>query len=207
MRRVFFVIALIIMSYPVRTAALTGLSIGGKVGTTDYSGDIFPSSGNLGSGTSYAVILGIGSMPMLDFEIQASYFAKDFVYSYDIGGTVYETSFEYRDVGMMALLKKSIFSPPGAPFAFYLGGGVGYHVINTEAAVALAQGTLSVEDANDPFTLMKNTGRMSGEGVVGLKLSAPAFPLAVFGEFKYGVIFTEERLTLMELAGGLMIRF
>ncbi len=207
MRRVIFIIALILISYPIGSSAVTGLSIGGKIGTTDYSGDIFPGSGNLGSGTGYAVILGIGSMPMLDFELQASYFAKDFDFAYDIGGTTYNTSFEYRDVGMTALLKKSIFAPTGAPFALYLGGGVGYHVINTEAAVAVAQGSLSIDDANDPLKLMENTGRMSGEGVVGLKLSAPGFPLAAFGEFSYGVIFTEERLTVMDLAGGLMIKF
>jgi hypothetical protein len=207
MRKALFITVLILISYPVGSAAVTGLSIGGRIGTSDYSGDVFPGSGNLGSGTSYAVILGIGSMPMLDFELQASYFAREFNFSYDVGGNVYDTSFEYRDVAMTALLKKSIFAPTGAPFALYLGGGVGYHVINTEAAVALSQGTLTVDEANDPLTMMDNIGRMSGEGVVGLKLSAPAFPLAAFGEFSYGVIFTEERLTVMELAGGLMIKF
>lgn len=207
MRKILLIFALAAITCPVSAAALTGLSIGGKIGMTDYGGDIFPGSGNLGSGTSYAVILGIGTMPVVDFELQASYFAKDFEYEYQIGGESYQTAFEYRDVGMTALLKKSVFSPPGAPFAAYIGGGVGYHVINTEAAVAIADGSLSVEDANDPFTLMENTGRMSGEGVAGVKLSAPAFPLSAFGEVKYGVIFTEERLTQLELSGGVLIRF
>jgi hypothetical protein len=207
MRKVILVTIFILMIYPVGASALTGLSIGGKIGSMDYSGDIFPGSGDLGSGTSYAVILGIGAMPMLDLELRASYFAKDLAYSVEYAGQTYAAGFEYRDVGVTALLVKDIFAPPGAPFSAYIGGGLGYHVINTEAAIAVAQGTISAADADNPIALMDEVGKMSGEGVAGVKISAPAFPLAAFGEFKYGVILTEERLTMMELSGGLMIRF
>jgi hypothetical protein len=207
MRKAIPIICMIIAGFPVGAWALTGLSVGGKIGYADYSGDIFTGSGDLGAGTSYAVILGFGTVPVVDFEIQASYFSKDFDFAYDVGGVPVETSFEYRDVGMTALLKKSVFSAPGAPFAVYVGGGVGYHVINTEVAAGLAGGSVSPSDADNPFALMENTGSMSGEGMVGLKLSAPAFPLVAFGEFSYGVIFTSERLTQKTFAAGLMIRF
>lgn len=207
MRKALLVTLAFLISYPVGASALTGLSIGGKIGSMDYSGDVFPGSGDLGSGIGYAVILGIGAMPMLDLEFRASYFAKDLDYSFEYGGQTYAAGFEYRDVGMTALVLKDVFAPPGAPFSAYIGGGVGYHVINTEAAIALTQGSITLDDANNPIALMDNAGKMSGEGVAGVKISAPAFPLAAFGEFKYGVILTEERLTMMELAGGLMIRF
>jgi len=207
MRKTIIVICMIIISYPAGAWAVTGLSIGGKIGYADYSGDIFPESGDLGTGTNYAVILGFGTMPVVDFELQASYFAKDFGFAYDVGGVPVEGSFEYRDVGMTALLKKNVFSPPGIPFALYLGGGVGYHVINTEIAAAVAGGSVSLDDADNPFALAQNTGQMSGEGVVGLKLTAPAFPLAAFGEFSYGVIFASEHLTMKTFSAGLMIKF
>jgi len=42
---------------------------------------------------------------------------------------------------------------------------------------------------------------------VGLTLAPPAFPLAAFGEYRYGIIFASERLTQSEFAAGLMIRF
>lgn len=207
MRKAVYIICFILISYPVGAAALVGVSFGGKFGMTDYGGDILPGSGDLGSGTGYALILGFGAVPVVDFELRTSYFAKDFEYSYDVGGVPYQTSFEYRDVGLTALLSKNVFAPPGSPFAFYIGGGVGYHVINTEVAMAVVDGSVSPADADDPFGLMENTGKMSGEGVVGLKLGTPVFPVAAFAEYGYGVIFTEERLTRSEFALGLLIRF
>jgi hypothetical protein len=195
------------MAYPVGAAAVAGVSIGAKVGYAEYRGDVFPSSGDLGSGTAYAVILGFGTIPTLDFQLRASYFGKEFDVSYEYLGITYETSFQYRDIGLTAILKKDILSAPGAPFAFYVGGGVGYHVINTEAAVALAAGSLTPDDADDPFTLMENTGKMSGEGLVGLRLGAPVFPIKAFGEISYGVIFTSERLSQLSYSAGLMISF
>jgi hypothetical protein len=196
------------MSYPVGAAAVAGVSIGGKIGYTEYRGDILPGSGDLGSGAGYALILGFGTIPTVDFQLRASYFAKDFEYTYDLGGgNVWSSSFEYRDVGVTALLMKDILSAPGAPFAFYIGGGVGYHVINTEAAMAFAAGSLTLDDADNPLTLVENTGKMSGEGVIGLRLGAPAFPVRAFGEISYGVIFTAERLSQLQYSAGLVIGF
>lgn len=207
MRKALFILCFMAIGYPVGAAALVGIAIGGKVGYADCGGDIFPNSGNLGAGTGYAVMVGFGSVPVVDFQIRASYFAKDFDYAYDVGGVPVETSFEYRDVAMTALLTKSVFSPPGSPFNVYVGGGIGYHVINTEVALAAAGGGFSASDADDPFTLLKNTGKASGEGIVGLKVGAPAFPLSAFGEFSYGVIFTSERLTVSQFSVGVLLGF
>lgn len=207
MRKAIFIICVIAISYPAGASALVGVSIGGKVGITDYRGDIFPGSGDLGTGTTYTVILAFGTVPVVDFQLRASYFTKDLQFSYEFAGEPIETSFEYHDVGMTALLTKDLFSPPGSPLSIYIGGGVGYHMINTEVAMALADQSVSPDDADDPFTLMENTGKMSGEGVAGLEISAPGVPLAVFGEFKYSVIFASSRLRQTEYAAGLMIRF
>jgi hypothetical protein len=184
-----------------------GVSIGGKIGYADYSGDIFPGSGDLGTGTGYAVILGFGAVPVVDFQIRASYFTKQFDYSYDVAGNAYEASFEYQDAAVAAVVTKSVFAPTGSPFNFYVGGGVGYHVINTEVALAAVDGSLSAADAESPFALMEYAGKASVEGLVGLRLGAPAFPLSAFGEFGYGVIFTSARLQTTQFAAGLMLSF
>jgi hypothetical protein len=207
MRKAVFILCLIAISYPVGASALVGINIGGKIGYTDYSGDVFPASGDLGAGTGYGLILGFGAVPVVDFQIRASYFLKDFDYAYDVGGVQYESSFEYRDVGLTAVLTKSVFAPPGSPFNFYIGGGIGYHVINTEIALAAASGSISPSDADNPFALMKNTGKASGEGIVGLKLGAPAFPISAFGEFSYGLIFASERLTVTQFSAGVLLGF
>lgn len=207
MRKAIFIMCLMAMSFPHRASALVGVSIGGKIGATNYKGDIFPGSGDLGSGTAYTVILAFGTVPVVDFQIRASYFTKDLQYSYEYAGESIDAAFEYQDVGMMALLTKDLFSPPGSPLSIYIGGGIGYHMINTDVAMALVDGSVAPEAAKEPLALMENTGRMSGEGVVGLDISAPAFPIAVFGEYKYGVVFANNRLSQSEYAAGLMIRF
>jgi hypothetical protein len=207
MRKAVFLLCLIAISYPVGASALVGISIGGKIGYSDYSGDIFPGSGDLGTGTGYGLILGFGAVPVVDFQIRASYFLKDFDYSYDVGGNQYDTSFEYRDVALTAVLTKSVFAPPGSPFNVYVGGGIGYHVINTEIALAAAAGSISPSDADNPFVLMQNTGKASGEGIVGLKIGAPAFPFSAFGEFSYGLIFASERLTVTQFSAGVLLGF
>ncbi len=207
MRKAVFVLCLIALSYPVGASALVGISFGGKVGYTTYNGEILPGSGDLGTGPGYALILGFGAVPVVDFQIRASYFAKDFDYAFDVGGVPVETSFEYRDVAMTAVLTKSVFAPPGSPFNVYVGGGIGYHVINTEIALAAAGGSLSTDDADNPFTLMQNTGKASAEGIAGLKVGAPAFPLSAFGEFSYGFIFASERLSVTQFSAGILLSF
>jgi hypothetical protein len=207
MRKTVFILFLMAIGYPAAASALVGISVGGQVGYSNYSGDVFPGSGDLGMGTSYGLILGFGALPVVDFQLRASYFTKDFDYAYDYAGVSYETSFEYRDVAMTALLTKSVFSPPGSPFKVYLGGGIGYHVINTEVALAVAEGSVPAGDVGDPFTLLKNTGKASGEGLAGVKVGAPGFPLTAFGEFSYGVIFASEKLTRSQFSAGILLSF
>jgi hypothetical protein len=198
---------LVIVVFPASGFTLTGLSIGGKVSSANYSGDIFPGSGDVGSDLSYGLILGISSLPMLDFELRGGYFTKEFNYDYEIAGIPASASFEYRDISVAALAKKSLFGAPGFPFSFYAGAGLSWHWINTEMAQEMAAGSMGPSDADDPVNLFQNNAKLGGEGVAGIKLSLPAFPLMVFGEAKYGVIFTTERLSLMEFGGGLMIKF
>jgi hypothetical protein len=207
MRKAVLLLCLIVITYPAGASALVGVSFGGKVGYADYGGDIFPGSGDLGAGTGYALIAGFGAVPIVDFQIRASYFTKDFDYTYDVGGVPFEAAFEYRDVALTALLTKSVFSPPGSPFDVYVGGGLGYHVINTEVAMAIAGGSFSAEDADNPFKLLENTGKASGEAVAGVKIGAPVFPLSAFGEFSYGVIFASDRLTLTQFSAGVLLSF
>lgn len=207
MRKVIFLFCLAIIGYPVSSSALVGISVGAKVGYADYGGDIFPGSGDLGTGVGYAAILAFGAVPVVDFQLRASYFTKDFDYAYDAGGVRYETSFEYQDAAITAILTKNVFAPPGSPFGVYVGGGIGYHVINTEAAIAAADGSLSAADTGDPFSLMKNVGKPSAEGIVGLKVGAPVFPLSAFAEFGYGAIFTSERLSFSQFSAGVLLTF
>lgn len=207
MRATILLICVLIMVYPVSAGALTGLSVGAKLGSANYSGDILPGAGDVGSDLSYGLIIGIGALPMLDFELRGGYFTKDFEYAYTVAGVPARASFEYRDVSLTALAKKNLVGAPGFPFALYVGGGLGWHWINTELAQDVATGTIGPSEADDPVSLFKNNAKLSGEGVAGVKISFPAFPLMVFGETKYGVIFTSDRLTVFEFAGGLMIRF
>jgi len=202
MRKLIYITILVLMTYPASASALTGLAIGAKAGLSQYSGDVLPGSGDVGDGTSFGLILGIGTLPMLDFEIRASYFKKDFTYSYASGGLSVDVPFEFRDMSLAALIKKDL-TPPLSPLAVYVGGGLGMHWMNTDVAALLY-------DASPPdntFDILANTGRMSGEGMAGLKISAPGIPLVLFGEARYALIFATENITATEFAAGLMLSF
>ena len=207
MRKTIVIACLIILVYPASGFALTGLSIGGKLGNADYSGDIFPGSGAVGSDLSYGLIFGIGAIPMLDFEIRGGYFTKQFEYTYQVAGVPASVEFEYRDISMTALAKKSLLGAPGFPFSLYAGAGLGWHWINTEMVQDMATGAIGPADADNPVDLFQNNAKLSGEGVAGVKIVLPAFPLMAFGEARYGVIFTSEKLSVLEFGAGLMIRF
>lgn len=207
MRKVIFLCCLSIFCFATAAQALTGISIGGKIGAAKYSGDILPGSGDVGSNPSYAVIVGFGGLPMLDLEIRGGYFKKDFDYEYLVAGVPVSAAFEYRDMSVTVLAKKGLVGASGFPFSIYAGAGLGWHWINTELAQDLAAGTLGPANADDPVNLFQNSAKLSGEGVAGVKVSLPAFPIEAFGEAKYGLIFASERLTLVEFAGGVMIRF
>lgn len=207
MRPFIVIIAILAMVCPATSHALTGLSVGGKVGYANYTGDVLPSSGDVGSDVSYAVIMGFSTLPVLDFELRAGYFTKDFDYSYSAGGATVTVPFEYRDVSVTAFVKKNIFAPMASPIAMYVGAGVGMHWINTEVVNSALNGSVDLSAADNQFTLLSNTGKMSTEGVLGLRASLPAFPLSFFGEGRYGVVFGTERIGMAEYAGGVMLNF
>lgn len=207
MRLLFVITCSIIISYPIAAGALVGLSLGGRVGVSQYSGDVLPSSGDVGSGTQWGLLFGFGLVPVVDLELRANYFSKDFNYTYDAGGVPVDASFKFEDVSAIVLLRKDIFSLPGAPFGLYLGAGAGLHWLNTELAQALAQGVTPPSGNSDLLPFLETTAKPSGLGVVGLRLSAPVFPLAVFGEASYEMIFATERINVTQFSFGMMLQF
>jgi hypothetical protein len=202
MRTLIAISVIVAMTWPATAGALTGISIGGHVGVSNVSGDVLPGSGDLGSATTYGVVLGIGTVPMLDLQIRGGYFAKDFAYTYTAGTVTATTGFRYEDASVTALLRKNVFTFPASPISLYLGAGAGMHWMNTEIAQAIAQGAgTSTEE------LVGSTAKPSAIGIVGIDLSAPVFPLAVFGEYSYEAIFASERLSASRFGAGLMLRF
>lgn len=204
MRGFVIIIAILTVVYPVSASAVTGLGIGGKIGYGDYKGDVLPQSGDVGSGATYGLVLAVGTLPLIDFEIQANYFTTSFNYSYDIGGVPVGAEFDFRDFNVIGVLKKNLISFPGSPFAAYIGIGAGAHVMNTDLAITAAN---DPANADDPFELIANVMKMSGHGLAGARVSLPAFPLSVFGEVDYGVIFDDQELRTFSVTAGAMLKF
>ncbi len=204
MKRLIVLIGVLVIAYPVASWAGAGVGFGGSVGFASYSGDILPSSGDLGEGVQYGAILEITSFPVIDLEFHANYFTKSFMYTYDIGGVPVGTDFEFRDISVRAIVKKNIFPVPASPLKIYVGAGVGYHMMNTEVALhALG----NPGQADDPFELLSDIGRTSVEGMFGLKIAPPVAPLAIYGQYRFGRILTDNVVTTKEIEAGLMLKF
>lgn len=204
MRRIILVLAIMAMCYPAIASAGAGVGLGGKVGYAKYTGDILPSSGDVGGSVMFGLMLEITTLPIIDLELHANYFAKDFEYTYSVLGVSTTTAFEFRDVHVLAMAKKNLIAVPGSPLGLYVGGGVGWHLINTEVANGFNYDSAG---ADDPATLLTNNAKFSGHGLVGTKISAPVFPLAIFGEARFGRIFATEPISTTEIEAGLMLKF
>ena len=200
MRKITIITCLLAISYPIGASALTGISIGGKIGKSDYKGDVLPGSGDVGGNTSYALILGFGAAPIIDFELRGSYFKNDITYVMDVAGQPVSADFEFQDIAVTAVLTKGVFAPPGSPFSLYVGAGVGYHFLNTEVVQSVTSG-------NPLNPISESAAKMGAEALVGFKISPPMFPLKVFAEGSYGWIFATERINTLNVGGGLMLNF
>lgn len=202
MRKIIALCLVVIVSYASPALAFTGVAIGGKVGYANYTGDILPASGDVGSSTVFGAMLEIATLPMLDFELHVNYFSKDFTYTFDVLGLPVSETFAFRDFHVLMLAKKNLISAPLSPIGIYLGGGVGWHLINTEVAQAQV-----INPALSGIDLFSNSVKASGHGLIGLKLSPPVFPLAVYGEARFGRILAADGINTTEVEGGLMLKF
>ena len=207
MRALFVISILVAITYPSTAGAFVGIGIGGKVGYISYTGDLMPGSGDIGSALQYGAVFEISTMPIVDFEFHASYARKEFDYTYDAMGISVTAPFLFQEVSVLALLTKNIFGIPGSPFNLYGGGGVGYHVMNTEVAKDLMSGSVNLNQATEPIELYKRAGRLSWNGAAGIRLKAPVLPLAVYGEGRYGRINIGDGINTVEMELGALLSF
>lgn len=204
MKRLLVITALCAICYPVSSSAIVGVGFGGSVGFASYSGDVLPASGDVGEGIQYGLILDIGTFPMVDVEFHVNYFEKNFEYAYNIGGVPASEAFQFRDISATAIVKKNVLPIPASPLKLYVGAGLGYHVMNTEVA---KQAATNPSQADDPIALMANTGKTSVQGMLGVKIAPPVIPLAVYSEYRFGRILTEDKINTSEFEAGLMMNF
>ena len=207
MKRTIIATLCIILSYPVSGHALTGLSFGAKVDMATYSGDVLPNSGDIGSVTRWGALISFGALPVLDFELRASYMEEQTSYTADYGGYSYSADYTFQDAAGYAVLKANLFAPMASPVALYVGGGAGVHFMNTEIANLALQGG-GVLPSTNPLDIAEATARPSGVGLLGMRVAPPGFPIALFGEASYEMIFaSEERIDVTSLSAGLLFRF
>ena len=138
MKNIIVLIAVLSIGYAGNASALVGIGFGGELSSVNYSGDILPGSGDLGGGTAYGAMLYIGALPVIDLELHVNYFTEDFTYTYDVLSVPVTTSFTFQDVSATVLAKKNLISLPLSPLQVYVGGGLGWHLMNTEVATAIA---------------------------------------------------------------------
>jgi len=206
MKRCIIATICIVLAYPVSGHALTGLSFGAKVDMATYSGDVLPNSGDIGSVTRWGALIGFGALPIVDFELRASYLEEATQYSADFGGVTYTADYTFQDAAGYLVLKKDVFAPMASPVGLYLGAGVGVHWLNTEIANLAMQGG-GVLPSTNPLDIAEATAKPSGVGLLGMRVAPPGFPIALFGEAGYEMIFATERVDITSLSAGLLLRF
>lgn len=207
MKKIIILLGILAVLHPTNVSAIVGLAVGGKVGYANYDGDVLPNSGDVGGSTYYGVVLELTTLPVLDFELHANYFTKNVNYTFEGYGVDYTAGFEFQDFHVLALLKKNLIRVPTSPFSLYVGGGLGYHFMNTEVALLMVDSGLDAPVSDDPMSLAMDVGKMSADGLAGMKLAFPVMPLAIFSEVRYGVIFTDSAIRTFQAECGVMLDF
>jgi hypothetical protein len=188
---------------PICASAITGLSLGVRGGSSDYSGDViaanglWPASGDLGSGTMLGVHINASTLPIIDLELAAEYFEKDFDYALPVIGA---TTLTFRDLAVRATVKYGVFAPPLSPVAVYIGAGAGMDFLNT----AYPEDISLTDDQKE--NLLEDAAKISYHGLAGVKLSLPVVPFMIFAEGRYAMIQADETLKNLSIYGGLSLK-
>jgi len=194
----FFVLTWALVGlFPVASSAITGLSLGVRGGSSQYSGDVLPGSGDIGSGTMLGVHLKASTLPIIDLEIAAEFFQKDFDYALPVARQVGLT---FRDAALRATVKYGVFSPPLSPISVYVGVGGGLDFLNTAYPDNVTLG-----DA-DKEKLLEDSAKKSYHGLAGVRVSLPAVPFAIFAEGRYSLLKAEENVKNISVYGGLDLK-
>lgn len=206
MKRIIAATFCMLSCYAVSGHALTGLSFGAKVDMANYSGDVLPNSGDIGSVTRWGALISFGALPVVDFELRASYLEEATQYAAEYQGYTYTADYTFQDASGYAVLKADVFAPMASPVGVYLGAGLGVHFMNTEVANLAIQGGGTLPSTN-PLDIAEATAKPGGVGLLGVRVAPPGFPLALFGEASYEMIFATERIDVSALSAGLLFRF
>lgn len=163
--------------------AVTGLGIGLRIGRAKVDD---PNTGESMDGvTMFGAQLKIGTLPIIDLEASAEYARKKYSYSYSVAGQdLIEADVTYHHVSLNGSAKYNL-SVAISPIKPYLGAGLGMHFMSSSVNLP---GVAYEIPLDTDYSESKTGAHVLG----GLLLSFPLFPLELFAEGRYSVIFTED---------------
>jgi len=173
----------LVMLHGSAVQALTGLGFGVRAGLMSL--DDPNTEEDVEEMTMLGAHLKIGTLPIIDLEASAEYAQKK--YDIDIpipGAQDISGDVTFRIVSLRGSAKYN-FSPPMIPIKPYVGAGLGMHFVTSTIDIP---GTQYVIPINEDYSESKAGAHALG----GVLVSLPLFPLEVFAEGRYGIIFTED---------------
>ncbi|UCE18462.1 MAG: hypothetical protein JSV84_16665 [Gemmatimonadota bacterium] len=199
-----FIAVIIVFLTGASSQAITGLGFGIHGGLGNYRGDVFRytifeqtiESGDVGSSIQYGGHVKVGTLPVVDVYLNIDYFSKDefYVFKYPPGDPTpdYTHTIDFRDLYISLDGKFNIYSLPASPVAFYMGGGIGSHLLNTELSENVSAGTEPPEDFEDTVQFFEDNGRFDIHGLFGVKVNPPVVPFEFFLEGRFALIKTQD---------------
>ena len=205
MRKALFLLVLgvVLGSMWLPAPGIAGGAVGVRGGWSHASGDVFDGSGDPGSGGIYGFTVALGIVPMLDAEFAYERYTSDF----DFRAASLEDAFfggkaSYDDQAYLLTGKLHLPLIGGMTgLGLYGGAGINLHRID-----------LSVKSQDEDWEAYAE--RISGEDdqrgwhlVGGVQWKFPAFPLALYGEYRYQGIRGSDTPNYSSIYAGLNLCF
>lgn len=197
--------AVILLFNPASAQSLMSLSLGLRAGTVSL--DDPNTDESLDGMTMFGGHLKIGMLPILDLEASFEFARKKYTFltphpSYipPPGWDWVTAKAAYSHVSLNGSAKHNLYVPLSS-FKPYLGVGLGMHRISSSVSLPV------VPDRELPFNTDYSESRFGAHAMAGLQVSFPLFPVEIFAEGRYSIIFTHgESTEATSLYGGLAFK-
>jgi hypothetical protein len=203
---VLSLLSIIILSGLINAAPATELGI--RYGRTNIKGnDLFEGMDDLGDTHLMGIQVIIGMLPFLDLELAGETFEEDFSFEDgEFGDVITDGEGTMSDLIILGTAKAGI--PGAVPFLsnFYVGLGLSAHFLDVDIDPTSKSGNKdAVEDAIQD--VVGESTEVGWHGVIGVKVSLPAFPLSAFAEVRYQDVFEKDMPDMNSAYIGLNLKF
>jgi hypothetical protein len=158
-----------------------GLRFGGRIGYTDFDGQIFDGSRDLGKVDLIGIQVLFPLVPRIELELAGEGARRNLDFR-ELQGTSVDGRARWDDLALYASLRLHLPLVASGLLGWYVGGGAGVHFTQLDIQTAEQVDDALAESIRD---LERDRSKPEWNALAGLSLGLGAAPLEIFAEGRY----------------------